>query len=159
MGPLELNVYRRWESHNSVGGEMWWDHARQLYTLEPARLTPCHPGHPCIPAGRYRITLNESPHLGYVCPLLLDVPGRSEIRIHIANWPMQIKGCTAVGLARDTDAVIDSRKAFALLMRALVDADPVYVTYHDENPPQREIEWTDGREPEQPAAVAADRTS
>ena len=148
LAPLELHVYRRWESHNSVGGELWWNGKRRLYTLEPARRTPAWPGHPCIPAGRYQIRLTNSPHLGYLCPELQNVPGRSEIRIHVANWPQQIKGCTAVGLERATDQVLYSQKAFNLLMRALVDAGEIFVTYHDDGPPQRELEFADGQSTE-----------
>ena len=144
MDPIELDIYRRWETNNSVGGELWRNGARWMYTLEPSRLTPVHPGHPCIPAGSYRATLTKSPHLGYITPLLLDVPKRSEIRIHIANWPHELLGCTAVGLERDTDQVTDSKIAFDRLMRVLLDAEPIYIHYHDGNPTQREMEFADG---------------
>jgi hypothetical protein len=154
LEPEELHVYRRWETNNSVSGEMWWDGARKLYTLEPSRLTPVHPGHPCIPAGRYNITLTRSPHLGYITPLLLAVPGRSEIRIHKANWPTELLGCTAVGLDRDTDKVDESAVAFDRLMRVLLDAEPIWITYHDSQPVQWEMEFADGGRTEQPAETA-----
>src|SRR5271166_5946784 len=113
---LDLDTYRTRESRNSVMGElgscgMFW-----MHTLEPSRLTPVHPGHPCIPAGRYRAVLTRSPHLGYICPELLDVPGRSDIRIHVANWPLDLLGCTAVGEVAVWDGVRESASAFQRLI-------------------------------------------
>ncbi|MDE2020883.1 MAG: hypothetical protein KGJ13_11155, partial [Patescibacteria group bacterium] len=52
----------------------------------------------CIPAGTYDLTVSYSPHLEEPTPLLLNVPGRTEIRIHSANVQTQLKGCIAVGI-------------------------------------------------------------
>jgi hypothetical protein len=131
---LALDIYRCWETPASVCGELWVHGTRWLYTIEPSRLTPVHPGHPCIPAGRYRAILSKSPHLGYICPELLDVPGRSEIRIHIANWPRDLLGCTGVGETHDTDVVGDSGVAFRRLMKSLVLYQDIWVMYVDGPP-------------------------
>jgi hypothetical protein len=146
--PIELHIYRERETHNSVGGDLWFNGMFLMFTLEPARVNPVHPGHPCIPAGRYMARLTVSPHLGYRCPELLDVPDRSNIRIHKANWPMQIKGCTAVGQKQDTDFVGESAVAFARLMEIVPQDEPFYVTYYDSSPvqPQRGMPYGAGQQ-------------
>jgi len=53
-------------------------------------------------------------------PKLRDVPGRSDIELHIANHPEEIRGCFAVGTYRGVDYVADSEKAFHSLMDKLL---------------------------------------
>jgi hypothetical protein len=60
-----------------------------------------------IPAGTYPVTFYKSPHFQRVMPHLI-VPGRTEIMIHWANWPGQLKGCLALGNAEEPDAVDNS---------------------------------------------------
>lgn len=50
----------------------------------------------CIPTGSYTVQRYESPSKGPVFSVL-DVPGRSDIEIHAANWFFQLEGCIAVG--------------------------------------------------------------
>lgn len=45
-------------------------------------------------------------------PLLVDVPGRSNIEMHWLNTPEQTDGCIGTGLTRDTDYIGESRMAF-----------------------------------------------
>lgn len=65
-----------------------------------------------IPEGTYKYCLYHSPVNGWVI-LLKDVPGFSFIEHHAANWPYQIKGCTAHGLNIDvhTPMIVNSRRA------------------------------------------------
>lgn len=117
----------------SVTGEMWVDGQFECYTLEPAYLEPVHPGHPAIPVGRYQVILTPSPHLGYLCPEVLKVPGRLAIRWHVGNRPEDVLGCVAVGLGHVVDWVSESRKAFEKLMTLLQfnPLEPIWVTYSD----------------------------
>lgn len=77
--------------------------------------------------GRYQFTLTKSPHLGFVTPLLLNVPKndgpgfRIGIRIHPANWAEQLDGCIAPGDYRldEPNFVANSRVAFNRLMSEL----------------------------------------
>src|ERR1700675_3912541 len=124
-----IEVQRKWETENSVCGEMFLDGIRQCYTLEPARHTPVHPGHPCITAGTFKVKLTMSPHMHYVTPELIDVPGRTAIRIHIANFPKDLLGCTAVGVTHSTDYVGASKLAFKALMLNLNGEDDIQITY------------------------------
>jgi len=50
----------------------------------------------CIPTGIYPITRHKSPKFGDTI-WIQDVPGRSEILIHVANSPKDILGCIGPG--------------------------------------------------------------
>lgn len=71
----------------------------------------------CIPAGTYHVTYEMSPSRGEKTFRLVNVPGRSGILIHPANWAYQLMGCIALGLTRemlaDKMAVTASRAAVA----------------------------------------------
>jgi hypothetical protein len=67
------------------------------YTLE----RPVDGDHPCIPAGLVqghdrRCIIPGTPG-AYRCPELMNVPGRSQIQIHIANRVVELLGCIAPG--------------------------------------------------------------
>lgn len=128
---MKVEIRRLWETPRSVSGEMWIDGQFECYTLEPSRLTPVHEGHPCIAAGTFKVILTLSPHLGYITPEVLDVPGRTAIRWHIGNKPEDVLGCAAVGEAHSTDWVANSTIAFKKLMTLLGTADEITATYID----------------------------
>ena len=69
----------------------------------------------CIPVGEYKLRWRESPKFGPTWQLE-DVPGRTHILIHSANFAYQLQGCIALGtdLMGDTIAVANSRKAMNL---------------------------------------------
>lgn len=75
-----------------------------------------------IPAGSYQLAVYDSPHAGHLVPILLDVPGRSEIEIHCGNLPTDSKGCILVGLVRKADTLEASQAAFGLLFPKIQDA-------------------------------------
>lgn len=133
---MNLDVYRDIETQKSVTSKISVDGVFQFFGLEPSRLTPVHAGHPCIPAGTYAVTISHSPHLGYDTPEVMNVPGRSNIRIHIGNFPEDVLGCLAVGQTRNLpDFVGKSRIAFETLMPKLIYAigrnESITITYHD----------------------------
>jgi hypothetical protein len=92
------------------------------FTLE----RPVDGPHPCIPADSYQVGIDWH-HPGtpatYKCPELLDVPGRSQIQIHIANRVDQLLGCIAPGERIGNDCVEESGTAFRNLMAYLDGAD------------------------------------
>lgn len=51
----------------------------------------------CAPAGDYLAVLEYSPSFKYNLFELKNVPGRSEIKIHIANHARELLGCLAPG--------------------------------------------------------------
>jgi hypothetical protein len=84
----------------------------------------------CIPVGTYLCKPHISPRHGH-CFWLQDVPGRTEILIHAANWmgdkdqgyKSQLEGCIAIGMkfvrdagAQDQDMLQQSQIALAKLI-------------------------------------------
>ncbi|CAB4194501.1 hypothetical protein UFOVP1254_91 [uncultured Caudovirales phage] len=93
----------------------------------------------CVPVGSYRCALTKSPRFGNVY-LLANVPGRSHVLIHPANfagdsalgWTTELEGCIApcmrVGTMRNKAGVMQaagivSRPALNLLM-AWANSEP-----------------------------------
>lgn len=54
-------------------------------------------GKTAIPAGRYRVVLEDSQRFGPNCPTIQGVPGYSYIRIHSGSTPADTDGCVIVG--------------------------------------------------------------
>ena len=53
-----------------------------------------------IPAGTYKLKKRlSSPSFKYPHWDILDVPGRTDCKVHKANWASQLKGCIAVAEA------------------------------------------------------------
>jgi hypothetical protein len=82
--------------------------------------------HPCIPQGVYHVT--EDWHhptdlaSRYRCPELLDVPGRSQIQLHIGNVCGHSLGCILIGERVGDDCIEASGAAFKRLMEYLKGA-------------------------------------
>ena len=68
----------------------------------------------CIPAGIYICQFGYYNRGGYDCYDVLNVADRTYIKIHIANWPRNVKGCIGIGKTRDdkVPAVWSSGDAF-----------------------------------------------
>lgn len=71
-----------------------------------------------VPTGTYNAHLEKSPHFGFQTPHI-DVPNRTYIEIHPANWPSQLEGCVAVGSSKDGDALDNSKSAFDRMMEVV----------------------------------------
>jgi Family of unknown function (DUF5675) len=114
-----VEIKRGPDDPHSVPSQVFVNGAFQCYGLEPARTNPVHEGHPCISAGTFKVVATKSPHLHYTTPEVLDVPGRTAIRWHIANFPRDVLGCLGVGNTRNVDFVGQSANAFQELMKVL----------------------------------------
>jgi hypothetical protein len=134
---MKIDLYRFQETDHSILGRVTIDGQQFCFSLEPGRFKPVHAGHPCIPCGLYKVVLTLSPHFGYVTPELLEVPGRSEIRIHRGNKPEDSKGCTLVGTSHGPapDWISDSHTAFDKLMDLCRTAESrtegIFAEYYD----------------------------
>ena len=64
----------------------------------------------CIPTGTYKAFRRTSPSNGEVIELK-DVPNRTFIQFHVANFPEDVEGCIGVGLSKEDGAVYESKKA------------------------------------------------
>ena len=75
--------------HGTIRAPRWaWD-CNQFPSLENADYI--------IPAGTYEVRLTYSPRFKKYLPLLMNVPGRTGIRIHTGSKPEHSKGCILVG--------------------------------------------------------------
>lgn len=72
-----------------------------------------------IPEGIYELDYSFSPKFQYSCPVVLDVPKRSGIRIHIGNHAKDSTGCILVGEERFGLSVRNSTNAFHKLVEKL----------------------------------------
>lgn len=135
---MNYRVQREWlTQHSTIGKLSTVDQAGQqefqCYTLEPElRHDQVKPR--AIPAGTFPLTLRYSPVHGRIVPHVEDVPGFSEIEIHIGNYPVphpgkdglmkpaDTKGCSCVGKTRDVDFVGQSHAAFDTLFEKMLAA-------------------------------------
>ncbi len=79
-----------------------------------------------IPSGRYAVRPYNSPKHGPDTPLLVGVPGRSEIEIHPSNYAIQpssgkalLLGCIAPGINPTSVSVDSSRHTCEELVRLI----------------------------------------
>lgn len=74
----------------------------------------------CIPAGTYRMYKRLSPSRGMFVWELLDVPGRSNVQIHVGNTLADTEGCILVGFQHNDEPaepyIADSKRAFRAWM-------------------------------------------
>ena len=73
-----------------------------------------------VPAGFYKMVFEYSPKFKRKLWELKSVPGRSEAKIHQANYFRQLNGCVAVGdmfLNIDNDRFLDLRNSLPTLER------------------------------------------
>lgn len=122
---MKLLLTRTYKGSNTLGQiDVISDHGEVVetyYTLElPDKNNERRVS--CIPKGIYKLKKHVSPKFGK-CFWLQDVPNRSEILIHPANYTRQLLGCIAVGMDHkdiNKDGELDvtsSRKAMAELLK------------------------------------------
>jgi predicted Zn-dependent protease len=74
----------------------------------------------CIPAGIYKAVREYSHRFNQHLFELIDVDGRSEIKIHVANYSKQLNGCIGVGnkhVDLNGDGILDVTHSKATLNR------------------------------------------
>lgn len=98
----------------------------KLHTVE----RPKTGENPCIEEGWYIAERYFSPANNCIVWLLKDVPGRTMIELHVANWPHELKGCIAPGTGMQISpegdpGVTNSRIAFHQFMDATKDEEQI----------------------------------
>ena len=135
---LTLTRFAYCENHTA--GRTYFDDFR-LATIERPWLGN-KPFKSCIPPGMYPMERRSSAKFGDHYHVL-DVPERSLILIHPANYASELQGCIAPGLAytydchRHVNMVTHSRDAMELLHRELDGHDEIFlniVDFHPEYP-------------------------
>jgi hypothetical protein len=102
-----------------------------------------------VPAGTYEAFCRTSPSNGEVIELK-DVPGRSHIQLHVANWSKDVSGCIGVGKKRISNGVEDSILAMNELYGRAFEQDQITVEIIDLFLPERKGDEIDYRNIEPP---------
>lgn len=90
------------------------------------------PNRSCIPCGTYQVVPYDSPRFGTKVMWIQDVPGRTWILQHAANFAHELQGCQAPGLYHrdiDGDGVIDVANSRAAMAKILAWAPEGYVLH------------------------------
>ena len=79
-----------------------------------------------IPAGTYPIQVTWSPKFKRMLPLVLNVPGRSGIRVHRGTKPEHSRGCILVSAANEQELT-------AKWLALQASNEPIKIEIEDEN--------------------------
>jgi len=118
---MQLELKRFYFGTACTIGLLFVDGVFECFTLEPPREfggARNVPDKTCILPGSYQVQVEMSPKHLHRVPCVLDVPGRSDIEMHIGNTAADTEGCILVaGSAFPLDsAVRSSANAFWALM-------------------------------------------
>lgn len=123
---LRVNRFKRMAT--STIGRFFVNGETACYSLERTDMI--------IPAGTYDLELYDSPKHGKDTIQLKDVPGRTNIQMHIANWARELLGCIALGTAIGNDMILHSgdacKKWFPPIVKALKAGERVTITIHED---------------------------
>ncbi len=132
----ELFLFTRGYSDRTLGTLFVKDNGVQLFRCASLELPwkDNATGTSCVPVGRYEIRLEPSPAFKMDLWELYGVPGRSEVKVHAANFPRQLRGCIAPAMYFadiDKDGNMDataSRKALEGVMNAMKGLTRSWIT-------------------------------
>ena len=79
-----------------------------------------------IPCGTYSVRVTWSPKFKRMLPLVLNVPGRSGIRVHRGTKPEHSRGCILVSAANEQELT-------AKWLALQASNEPIKITIENEN--------------------------
>ena len=79
-----------------------------------------------IPCGTYPVKVTWSPKFKRMLPIVLNVPGRSGIRVHRGTRPEHSRGCILVSAANEQELT-------AKWLALQASNEPIKITIEDEN--------------------------
>lgn len=115
---MKLTLERIYKAPTYTIGKLRIDGKPFCDTLEDVVRPPLEKvwGETAIPAGTYKVILNQSNRFKCLMPLLLNVPGFDGIRIHAGNTAEDTHGCLLVGKNTEKGKVTNSKYTFSELM-------------------------------------------
>jgi hypothetical protein len=121
---MQLKLVREQYRPGSTIGRMFVDGALECFTLEDGIRTNKVHGETAIPAGTYRVTVEDSPRFKRKYPRLHGVPNFEGVLIHPGNAPADTLGCILVGRKWEPgdEKIGSSRLAFDALFPKIVAA-------------------------------------
>lgn len=112
---MELTLKRKPSGAVCTHGDLFVDGVWQCFTLEDVVRAVKIKGETAIPAGRYRVTLENSPRFGPGTLTINGVENFVGVRIHAGNTPADTEGCPLVGEVRGHTTISRSRAALEAL--------------------------------------------
>lgn len=129
---MRLRLVRVTEFNGATMGVLCINDAPEFVTLEEA-WRDNERNVSCIPVGRYKVALVNSPSRGIVYKVL-DVPQRDHILIHAGNTHKDTQGCILLGVQfgrlGSENAILASRvamKQFMQIMKGVQEAELLIV--------------------------------
>ena len=125
---MKIVLIRKWFTDKSTIGEIFLNNDQErtavpfAFSLELPWKDNKHQIS-CIPEGTYVVKMLLSQHRRMRVPFVTNVPGRSSIEIHIANYPRDILGCIGVGFERGVDFIGHSTAAIMALYEHIYEAE------------------------------------
>ena len=112
-----IHLIRASRDGNAVRGCLRIE-GQEIATLENAEYM--------IPVGTYPVRVTWSPKFKRMLPLLLNVPGRSGIRVHRGTKPEHSRGCILVSAA-------DEQELTAKWLALQASNEPIKIKIENEN--------------------------
>jgi hypothetical protein len=133
---VDIAVARIWKTDTGITGTFSVDGEQKYFSIELPELFEGEanvPNKTCILPGTYEVQRLWSNHWNQMMPHLVGTPGRSEVEIHVANFPHDILGCIGIGRLRISDIEIgESKDAFEEFNQdfenAIAAGEPVTIT-------------------------------
>lgn len=143
---MKLEVYRFDDDGNRTRGILLIDGKYECFTLEDEDRDVKVMHETRIPEGTYKIELREygghhnrysvkfpDMHVGML--QVMDVPGFTDILIHIGNNEKHTSGCLLVGRGVRLNSLVESTIAYQNMyikvVKAIKRGEPVTITYND----------------------------
>lgn len=125
---MKVELFRTYKPNQTLGSAYVVEDSKALFSFKTLELPWLNNSRniSCIPEGTYRVKKHNSPKFKQSF-WLQDVPGRSEILIHIGNFTREIRGCILPGSRHaDIDGdgltdVLNSSKTITDLYKLLPD--------------------------------------
>lgn len=133
-----ITVFRNYETVGTFG-QMLLEDGFRLATVERPWIDNL-PNVSCIPEGIYPMRKRRSPLIARTSKgkytegwEICEIPGRTLVEVHIANYPRDVKGCCGVGMKTGfisgERAVLKSAVAFDELMSRLEGRDEWFIEF------------------------------
>lgn len=127
-----MTVERLVFTDKSTLGDICFDGKFFCHCLELSCRKGDEGGRRAIPTGRFEIKMTYSPKFKRETAEVMNVPGRTGIRFHPANYSSQLDGCIASGYRTGVDSIFDSVKANDALheeIRKRLKDGPLFVSF------------------------------
>lgn len=119
---MEITLQREPSDEYRTHGDLTVDDEWHSHTLEDVVRAKKIKGKTAIPAGRYRVTLENSPRFGPGTITINDVPDFTGVRIHGGNTENDTEGCPLVGMERTAYGIRDCKPALDSLKQEIAAA-------------------------------------